>query len=253
MVSSEKKPLLSVIIPSFNQLDGLKNTYDHLSAENPDWMEIIISDGCSTDGSREWLLDSVDRIHKVRTSPDTGIYDGMNKGIEMASGKWVWFLGTGDLPSKEGLQTIKKAILLGDPSGLIAFGVHLLAPREPGVPENYSPLWGSAMKWRNTLHHQGVIYPLEILKTHRFDTRFKVLADYHLHLKLWKEGIQCKCIDTVVAEVGAGGVSRQFTKELYAEERAIKRDAIGGIISRAIQAIFTRGKHLWKVLCRISG
>ena len=247
MAEKDNQPLLSVVVPSFNQLEGLKRTIESLGSCSDGSVEIIVSDGGSTDGSREWLLDSLDRIHKIRTSPDNGIYDGMNKGIEMASGKWVWFLGTGDTPTQNGLKKIKAQLLISKDTCLTAFSVHLLPPREPGVPEYYSPIWGSSLKWRNTLHHQGVFYPLEILKANKFDLRFKVLSDYHLHLKLWKNGVFCSCINEVVAEVDAGGVSRRFNKELYSEERAIKRDVLGGV-NGIIQAFTTRGKHLYKVL-----
>jgi len=252
MAHSANKPILSVVIPSYNQLEGLKRTVNSLLGPSEDkWLEIVVSDGASTDGSAEWLLENVELIHHIRIAPDNGIYDGMNLGVEMAGGEWVWFLGTGDTPTGNALVELRGKLESEEESCMLAYGVHLLPPREPGVPEFYTPIWDETLNIRNTLHHQGVIYSKDLLANRPFSLEYRVLADYHLHLVLMKEGIKCKCVNIVIAEVDSGGVSRQFTAELYREERALKRDAIGGLPSCIFQGVTTRLKHLWKTICRL--
>ena len=252
MTKSIIRPLISVVIPSYNQFEGLKKTVNSLLGPSEDkWLEIIVSDGGSTDGSAEWLLENVDNIPHIRISPDKGIYDGMNLGVEMARGEWVWFLGTGDTPHGDSLVGLKKDLERNIESSLLAYGVHLLPPREPGVPEYYTPVWGNRLKLRNTLHHQGVIYSRDLIKEHQFNLKYNILADYHLHLVLWMDGVKCQCSRTIISEVDSGGVSRQFTAELYREERALKREAIGGLASYLVQAVATRLKYLGKTVYRV--
>src|SRR4051812_18496224 len=58
--------------------------------------DIIVIDGASTDGTREWLEARRDRITTLISEPDTGIYEAMKKGITAASSEWRLFLGADD-------------------------------------------------------------------------------------------------------------------------------------------------------------
>ncbi|HIG58605.1 MAG TPA: glycosyltransferase [Flavobacteriales bacterium] len=249
--SSKKSPCISVIIPSYNQLRGLKKTIKAFSSLRRIGLELIVVDGTSTDGSSEWINSNASDIDQMIIEPDTGIYDAMNKGLELANGDWVWFMGTGDLPVLEGVEEILEVVKgstsdfeESDPK-MLAFGVHLLAPREPGVPEYYKPVWNSKLVWRNTIHHQGAIYSRELFKSDAYDLRFRVLSDYHFQLKLWKKGVECSCFPAIIAEVATGGVSRDFSLSLYKEERTMKRDVLSGW-EIMIQEVWTRAKWLRK-------
>ena len=249
--SSKKLPSISVIIPSFNQLEGLQNTIRAFSNLRSRGIELIVIDGASTDGSTAWIHSNSSEIDHIIIEPDTGIYDAMNKGLKFAKGDWVWFMGTGDLPVLEGVEEILEKVKGStsvleefDPK-MLAFGVHLLAPREPGVPEYYNPVWNAKLVWRNTIHHQGAIYSRKLFKGDAYDLRFKVLADYHLHLRIWKKGVECSCFPVIIAEVAAGGVSRDFSRSLYKEERTLKRDVLSGW-ENMVQLIWTRMKWVMK-------
>lgn len=249
---SNSSPLLTIIIPSFNQLDGLRRSLDFLcNSDLREWYELIVVDGGSTDGSKNEILSKTDKVDHIIIEPDNGIYDAMNKGLKMASGTWTWFLGTGDVPEDSGLSKaigeLKTSRNLSHDNKIHAFGVDLLPPLEPGVPGSYRPDWSDKLKWRNTMHHQGVFYPTQIIQDLKFDLRFKILADYHLNLKLWVTGNECKCFDFVIAKVDAGGVSRNFNSALYREEIRMKEDlGIGG------QRVWTRLKHLFKKLAMLT-
>ncbi|PCJ80481.1 MAG: hypothetical protein COA49_08400 [Bacteroidetes bacterium] len=253
MPSISNLPILSIIIPSFNQLGGLKKTILSFKKQKRTSsyfdFEIIVIDGKSSDGSEQWINENENLISKAIIEKDAGIYDAMNKGVRIAKGKWVWFMGTGDLPSENWMDLLN--VFLKNKHNthtkLAAFGVHLLPPRESGVPEFYSPTWGPEIKWKNTIHHQGVIYSRALFKNNLgsispFDLRYKVLADYHFHLKLWKNGLICDCKNEVLARVCPGGVSRQFNKSLYKEERELKHEVFNSLWSDIIQGIWTRLK-----------
>ena len=247
-MTKETMPLLSIIIPSYNQLEGLKKTLDAFSLFRNKRVELIVIDGLSSDESQTWIRDHEASMDCSQIESDQGIFDAMNKGIALSNGKWIMFFGTGDLPKKDGFEFLIRTLEKGLESEVLAFGVHLLPPRESGVPEFYQPVWNSALKWRNTLHHQGVIYSRDLLRNAPYDIKFKVLADYHLHLRLWKRGVKCMCFDTVISEVAPGGVSRKFTYSLYREERAMKRTLFPSMQDQIAQHVFTRLKWLKKQL-----
>ena len=72
-----------------------------------------------------------------------------------------------------------------------------------------------------------------------------------MNLKLWVKGASSKCHEHTIAEVDAGGVSRVFNRRLYAEERLLKKDALGGGLSALIQSVWTSMKYLNKQYARI--
>ena len=247
-MTKETSPLLSIIIPSYNQLEGLKETLQAFTKFRNKRVELIVIDGKSSDDSPNWIRENEASMDCHQIESDKGIYDAMNKGVALSKGQWVVFFGTGDLPIEDGFAKLIRILEEGPDTEVLAFGVHLLPPRESGVPEFYQPVWNASLKWRNTLHHQGTIYSRTVLRNEPYDERYKVLADYHLNLKLWKRGVKCMCFDTVISEVAPGGVSRTFTQSLYLEERALKRNIFPSLQDQIAQHVFTRLKWLKKQL-----
>lgn len=71
--------------------------------------EHIIIDANSTDGSKDTILKYEEKTTHLTywcSEPDKGIYDGMNKGIERASGEYIYFLNSGDCLTENILQKI---------------------------------------------------------------------------------------------------------------------------------------------------
>ncbi|MBE0514905.1 glycosyltransferase [Sulfurimonas sp.] len=88
---------LSIITVAYNNKDGLIRTRDSI-LPLPDNCEWIIIDAASTDGTKEEILEKLpiqDNI-KWTSEPDKGIFDGMNKGIDIAKGQYLNFMNSGD-------------------------------------------------------------------------------------------------------------------------------------------------------------
>lgn len=101
------QPVLSVIVITFNQLHFLRQTIDSIARQNTEYFfEIIVSDDCSTDGTREYCesFAGTDRFYfkYVRMERNGGITANCNLGLSQARGKYVTVIGGDDLflPSK---------------------------------------------------------------------------------------------------------------------------------------------------------
>ena len=216
--------IVSVVIPTKSNLSGLKATVESLWAIDSQQIEIIVVDGGGCAGTKAWLIANQARIHHIRSAADGGVYQAMNYGKQCASGAWVWFAGAGDLPSAatwEAFLVDTEALASDHP--LHIFGVELDNEREGGVPARYPARWDRSMQWRNTTHHQGVLYRRSLIQSHAFEPTYRVLADYALHLNLWTNGVQAAIHSETWSHVASGGLSRSFHSSLYQEEWRLKK------------------------------
>lgn len=92
-------PVVSFVTPSFNRRDFLVRCIESIPKAYRLRVEHIIVDGGSTDGSVE-LIKKYPHVRLI-SEPDNGLYDAANKGIRLASGKYVGFLATDDFISGE--------------------------------------------------------------------------------------------------------------------------------------------------------
>lgn len=94
---------LSIITVNKNNKKGLKKTLESVISQTNKEFEWIVIDGGSTDGSKEFLVQNNQYINYWISEPDNGIYHGMNKGINAASGEYLLFLNSGDVLSKNNI------------------------------------------------------------------------------------------------------------------------------------------------------
>ena len=123
-----------------------------------------------------------------------------------------------------------------------------VAGRRTGCPDHYPARWDASLRWRNTTHHQGMACPrTHLLEAGGFREDLAVLGDYAMNLTLWQAGVQAAWTDGEDwVSVQSGGVSRQFTPSLYAEERRMKREVLQPGPVRWIQPLWIALKSRWK-------
>lgn len=89
-------PLVSIITINSNNKPGLELTLKSVLAQTNVTFEYIIIDGGSTDGGLELINEYKKIVTQMLSEPDRGVYDAMNKGIQLAKGSYLIFLNSGD-------------------------------------------------------------------------------------------------------------------------------------------------------------
>ncbi len=96
-MSNDKEPLLSVITVCFNPGRLIDKTLESIKRQHKRGkIEYIIVDGKSSDGTGVNLKNRYEDVDLLIIEEDNGIYDAMNKGLRMATGKYALFLNAGD-------------------------------------------------------------------------------------------------------------------------------------------------------------
>lgn len=88
---------VSVVIPSYNHGSSIEEAICSVINQSYPLVECVVIDGGSTDDTTEILQRYDSKIHYWTTEKDEGVYDAMNKGIDHASGEFIFFLGSDDI------------------------------------------------------------------------------------------------------------------------------------------------------------
>src|SRR6187399_1236579 len=89
--------LISIITATFNSATTIANCISSVNNQTYPHVEHIIIDGASKDNTLEVIHSLPNRITKIVSEPDKGIYDAMNKGIRLATGDVIGILNSDDL------------------------------------------------------------------------------------------------------------------------------------------------------------
>ena len=103
-----KKNLITIITVVKNSASTIEKCIKSVLDQDYDKIEYIIIDGKSNDGTKEILEKYKNKISKIVIGEDDGIWDAMNKGIEIANGNIVGFLNADDFYNPGALSTVNK-------------------------------------------------------------------------------------------------------------------------------------------------
>ncbi|MDR3365996.1 MAG: glycosyltransferase [Prevotellaceae bacterium] len=192
-------------------------------------IEYIVVDGASTDGTVGIIKRYDERIKngefpnimfRWMSEPDKGIYDAMNKGIDLATGEWINFMNSNDIFYNEFvLKTLfddKKYL----PEISLLYGHTLL--------QNSKRLYLQKTKLISAKDpmpfcHQAVFVRTATMQEMKFDTNYKIMADRGLFYRLYFAGSKGHYVDAAISVVQKYGYSNRSITKSRTELNAILR------------------------------
>ena len=97
----------TIITITYNAAQWLERTILSILSQSYGNIEYVIIDGASTDGTVDIIRQYASGVSFWLSEPDKGLYDAMNKGLQHATGDYVWFINAGDtLPNADIIQRI---------------------------------------------------------------------------------------------------------------------------------------------------
>lgn len=218
----EQAPV-SVITTVRNGAATLPRTISSVRDQRIAGLEYVIMDAGSTDGTLDVIRTNLDAISTWRSEPDKGISDGFNKGILLASGKYVALLNADDWfsPSQiaSGVETLDRTgadFVFGDLLYHATDGTPLYLVK--GDPD-YASKIGRLMP---ALNHPTVIIRRTAYERHGlFDLRWRLAMDYELLLRFHKAGCRGVYDPRILGHMTLAGASDRDDASTLREVRDI--------------------------------
>ena len=194
---SERKPKVSIVIPTYNMQEHLGETIDSILSQTLDSYEVIIVDDCSTDGTAQVALKYCEidsRIRYVKLDANSNLPAvPRNRGIELSQGEYIAFLDHDDLWSPRKLER-QIAFLDTHPNfGMVHSHLFVFTPRNRyrGILHLPNPLLQrtnqGVLATRNTVQTSSVVVRRSILQELKgFDERpeLRTVEDFHLWIRV---------------------------------------------------------------------
>ena len=202
--SYDMKPLISIITVVFNGEKYLEETMQSVINQSYDNVEYIIIDGGSTDKTVDIIRRYEDQIDYWVSEADKGIYDAMNKGIDLVSGEWINFMNAGDKFYND--DVLKN--IFDEPnfnSINIIFGDHkVVYPHKIRVVKggNIVDLWQGSQ-----FNHQSAFISSVFHKKNKYNILNRIGADFEFFYTAYKSKQRFKYIDIIVSSISSGGLS----------------------------------------------
>ena len=189
-------PKFSIITVTYNAEKVLEDTIQSVIFQTYRNVEYIIVDGASKDHTLDIVNKYHNRINKVISEPDKGLYDAMNKGIQLATGDYLCFLNAGDkFHNSDTLQKIVHTlegqelpdVIYGE-TAIVDEEGHFLHMRRLSTPAHLN--WKS-FKQGMLVCHQAFFANRKLAINHLYDLQYRFSADFDWCIRIMKKA---KCL-----------------------------------------------------------
>ena len=235
---------ISIITVSYNSAETIKDTIESILSQDHENIECIIIDRGSTDGTLEIVRKYSDRISYFVSELDDGIYDGMNKGIQAATGDIVGILNSDDFyPNSYVISNVAKTFVNQDCDAVYGDLVYVKENDTSKIARYWQSGEYTIKKIKNgwMLPHPTFFVKKEMYDRHGYyNTDLKSAADYEMILKLlYKKNISVFYIPMILVKMRMGGASNS---SIMNRIRANKEDGLAWTKNQLNKPLFVRIK-----------
>lgn len=203
------KPLITVIIATFNAAKTLRNCLQSIVAQKNEFIELMVIDGGSSDGTQTILAEYGIQIDLIISEQDRSIYDAWNKGIAHSHGEWILFIGADDTLEPDAFSKYFSFLDSHDTTE-----VDYISAKNAYLDVNGQELkvFGVPWNWDQFRRTMQVTHVASLHKRTLFNDvgpynlHFRICGDYELLLRK-KNRLRCLFLDECVARMATGGMS----------------------------------------------
>ncbi|SHK17567.1 Glycosyltransferase involved in cell wall bisynthesis [Clostridium cavendishii DSM 21758] len=207
---------ISIITVTYNCERSIEKTINSILNQTYSNIEFLIIDGLSKDNTLNIVNRYKDKIAKVISEKDHGIYDAMNKGLKNATGEIIYFLNSDDsLVNKDVINNVMEVFNQNESINFI-YGDAIVDGKKIKYKHNLRKI----DLVRRTICHQAVFIDKSLInRFDGFDTKYRFCADYKLIMQcLFYEKCIHRYIEKEIVFYNLGGISAQNNYEYIINE-----------------------------------
>ena len=246
-------PLLSIITVVRDDLAGLERTRSSVAAQLFQDLEWLIIDGASTDGTAQFARGILEPPVSVVSEPDRGIYDAMNKGLDLAAGDYVLFLNAGDtLVSPATLDRVARRLRHGVVDFLYGDSFE---DRSASSRAYKSARSVAGVGYGMFGCHQAMYYRRSLIESQRYDPVLRIAGDYRFTAEFLRKQPRIVKMEEALCVFELSGASMLDRRRGRRENWLIQRDVLGLSLPRRclVQAAYLCSAALKKSLPFVYG
>ncbi|OBJ24963.1 glycosyltransferase family 2 protein [Mycobacterium colombiense] len=216
-------PMFSIIVPMLNVAATLGECLDSLDRQTFNDFEVVLVDGKSTDSTLEIAEKFAPKFGTrlvMNSEPDQGVYDAMNRGVDMASGAWLLFLGADDtLYQPDTLSKVAAFIDQHQASDLVYGDVIM---RSTGA-RHAGEFDLDRLLFETNICHQSIFYRRELFAgIGPYNLRYPIWADWDFNIRCFSNpALVTRYMNIAVAQYNdmtglsmRAGTDKEFRKRL---------------------------------------
>lgn len=238
---------ISIITVCYNSQTSIRKTIESVISQNQELFEYIIIDGGSTDNTIDIINEYKEHIDVFISETDNGIYDAMNKGIDLAKGYWINFMNSGDYFCND--KVIEDVIKKSEPKYDIMFGdIEVIKNNEKYIYKS-DPfyLYDKPMRTMG-FTHQSAFVKTELAQKNKFNLKYKLAADYNMFIELHKQNSYFFNLNIPIAHYDLNGKSTKHSRLHIYETLCI--DNPNKIIKNYFLSLFINYKQIFFTLIK---
>jgi glycosyltransferase involved in cell wall biosynthesis len=218
---------ISIITAVYNGARDIGNTLKSVAEQDHEAIEHIIIDGASTDSTVDTIRLCDQRVSRLLSEPDAGVYDAFNKGLRLATGDAIGFLNSGDTYTSscavskiaENLQYPGVDAVFGDVLIVDAFDHAKVVRRYSSRAFAPARMAYGFMPAHPTLFMRRQIYD----RVGEFDTRFRIAGDFELCLRVFVQQSTTYCyLPEALVRMPRGGLSNKGWRSTWEITREMR-------------------------------
>lgn len=210
--------LVSVITATRNVAATLPACLESVRTQDAGPVEHLIIDAASTDETLEILKANEREGLRWISEPDRGIYDAWNKGLRLAKGKWIAFLGADDLYMPGAIRAYRNLAAEYPQAQYLSSRVQW---GDEGDVIGEAWVWPRFGRFMCTAH-VGSFHHRSLFDLYgEYDTSLKIVGDYELLLRP-RDALKAAYMPTITAKMRPGGASDSLAA--VDEAARVKRD-----------------------------
>lgn len=199
---------VSIVTVTYNCENEIEDTIKSVVSQTYDNIEYLVIDGNSKDKTLSIIERYKQQISVCVSEPDKGIFDAMNKAIDLATGKWILFMNAGDsFVENTVIEQVFKNNVYEENVGVIYGDAYFVKGDSKKVFKS-KPFYLEKTKYRGMgICHQSIFCRTDLAKSIKFDLKYKYAADYNMIMQIYNKGYDFYNLNTTIANYDLTGFS----------------------------------------------